>query len=250
MPTAEWIFENSISGAMILLALVVSLAIVAFTAWRYLPRSSTGFALLGLRLLFLLAFFWVLLLPGKKSALTEVIKPRFIVLLDISGSMSQSNDESAQRTRWEAAMALMNKADWVKKLRASCLLEVYPFHADLDSPVGLEQLGTIKPEGKSTHLNLSLNRLFERLRGQELAGVLVLTDAIDTREKKDTWAEMSWPTPLYVAELEKPGLPTTSPTCAWTWSIRRGARSSDGIPPCLSPLRDRGAKANRFPWYS
>ncbi len=211
MPTAEWIFENSISGAMILLALVVSLAIVAFTAWRYLPRSSTGFALLGLRLLFLLAFFWVLLLPGKKSALTEVIKPRFIVLLDISGSMSQSNDESAQRTRWEAAMALMNKADWVKKLRASCLLEVYPFHADLDSPVGLEQLGTIKPEGKSTHLNLSLNRLFERLRGQELAGVLVLTDAIDTREKKDTWAEMSWPTPLYVAELEKPGLPDDKP---------------------------------------
>ncbi len=125
--------------------------------------------------------------------------------------MSQSADESAQRTRWEAAMALLNKSDWVKKLRSSCLFEIYPFHSDLDSPIGLEQLDTLKPEGKSTHLNLSLNRLFERLRGQELAGVLVLTDAIDTREKRDTWAEMSWPTPLYVAELEKPGLPDDKP---------------------------------------
>ena len=162
MPTAEWIFENSISGAMILLALVGSLAVVAYAAWRYLPRSSTGFTLVGLRLLFLLAFFWVLLLPGKKSALTEVIKPRFIVLLDVSGSMSQSADASAPRTRWESAMALLNEAGWMKKLRASCLLEVYPFHADLDSPVGLDQLGALKPDGKSSHLNLSLNRLFER----------------------------------------------------------------------------------------
>jgi len=210
MPTAEWIFENSIPGAMFVLALVVSLATVAYSAWRYLPRNATGVGLVFLRSLFLLGLFWVLLLPGKKSALTEVIKPRFIVLLDISGSMSQSADATAGRTRWEAAMAMFDKS-WAKALKAKCMMEVYPFHADLDTPVALDQLKTLKPEGKSSHLNLSLNRLFDRLRGQELAGVLVLTDAVDTREKKDSWAETSWPTPLYVAQLEKPGVPDDKP---------------------------------------
>lgn len=210
MPTAEWIFENSVPGTFVVLALALSLAAVAYAVWRYLPRNATGFALAGLRVLFLLGLFWVLLLPGRKSELTEVVKPRFIVLLDISGSMSQSADETAGRTRWESALAMIDRS-WSKALKAKCMLEVYPFHADLDSPLALEQIKTLKPEGKSSHLNLSLSRLFDRLRGQEIAGVLVLTDAIDTREKKESWAEASWGAPLYVAQLEKPGIPDDKP---------------------------------------
>ena len=210
MPTAEWIFEHSVPGSLLLLALLVSLLTVAYAVWRYLPRNATGFTLVGLRVLFLLCLFWVLLLPGKKSALTEIVKPRFIVLLDVSGSMAQSADETAGRTRWEAAMAMLDKS-WSKALRAKCMLEVYPFQVDLESPVAFETVKTLKPEGKSSHLNLSLNRLFERLRGQELAGVLVLTDAIDTREKKDIWAETTWPSPLFVAQLEKPGIADDKP---------------------------------------
>ena len=210
MTTAEWIFEHSVPGSLLLLALLVSFAAVAYAVWRYLPRNPTGLGLAGLRVLFLLVLFWVLLLPGKKSALTEVVKPRFIVLLDISGSMSQSADETAGRTRWEAAMAMLDKS-WTKVLRAKCLLEVYPFHADLDTPITFDQIKTLKPEGKSSHLNLSLTRLFDRLRGQELAGVLVLSDAVDTREKKDTWSEAGWAAPLYVAQLEKPGIADDTP---------------------------------------
>ena len=210
MPTAEWIFENSVPGTLLVLALVVSLAIIAYAAWRYLPRSSTGIGLVGLRLFFLLALFWVLLLPGKKSALTEVIKPRFIVLLDVSASMSQCADETSDKNRWDAAMAMLEKP-WAKSLKSKCVVDVYPFHSDLDTPTTIDLLKTLKPEGKSSHLNLSLNRLFDRLRGQDIAGVLVLTDAIDTREKKDVWAEMTWPVPLYVAQLEKPGIPDDKP---------------------------------------
>ncbi len=210
MPTAEWTFEHSVPLAMLLMALVVSFAAVAYAVWRYLPRNTTGLTLAGLRTLFLLCLFWVLLLPGKKSAITEIVKPRFIVLLDISGSMSQTADATAGRTRWEAAMAMLDRS-WAKTLRAKCMVEVYPFHADLDAPLPFEQAHTLKPEGKSSHLNLSLNRLFDRLRGQQIAGVLVLTDGIDTREKKDTWSETGWPAPLYVTQLEKPGLPDDKP---------------------------------------
>ncbi|MDR2849446.1 MAG: hypothetical protein LBW77_02750, partial [Verrucomicrobiota bacterium] len=106
---------------------------------------------------------------------------------------------------------LLKTDEWLKTITSTCMVEVSPFHSDLDPAVGLDQLGALRPEGKSTHLNLSLSRLFDRLRGQELAGVLVLSDAIDTREKKDTWAEYTWPAPLYVAELEKPGIPDDKP---------------------------------------
>lgn len=210
MTSAEWVFEHSVPAGALVTALLIALAALAYAAWRYLPRNATGLMLVGLRVLFLLTLFWVLLLPGKKSAITEVIRPRFIVLLDVSGSMSQSADETAGRTRWESAMALLDRS-WSKAVRSKCMVEVYPFHADLDTPLSFEQIPTLKPEGKSSHLNLSLNRLFERLRGQEIAGVLVLSDAVDTREKKDAWAETSWPAPLYVAQLEKPGLPDDKP---------------------------------------
>jgi len=210
MPTAEWTFEHSVPLAMMLVALLVSFAVIVYAVWRYLPHNGTGWTLAGLRILFLLGLFWVLLLPGKKSAITEVVKPRFIVLLDSSGSMSQTADPTAGKTRWESAQAMLARP-WAKLLKAKCLLEVYPFQGDVGSPVSLDQVGTLKPDGKSSHLNLCLNRLFDRLRGQELAGVLVLSDGLDTREKKDTWSEASWPSPLFVPQLEKPGIPDNKP---------------------------------------
>lgn len=246
MPTAEWTFEHSVPLAMLLLALAVSFVIVAYTAWRYLPRNATGLALVGLRVLFLLCLFWVLLLPGKKSAITEIVKPRFIVLLDISGSMSQTADKTAGRTRWETALSMLDHS-WAKTLRAKCLLEVYPFHADLDAPLSLEQARTLKPEGKSSHLNLSLNRLFDRLRGQDIAGVLVLTDALDTREKKDTWSETGWPAPLYVAQLEKPGVPDDKPDMR-VENVDTPRRAIVGWDTTLSAtIAGQGGKGEPFP---
>jgi uncharacterized membrane protein len=246
MPTAEWTFEHSVPLAMMLAALLVSFAVVVYAVWRYLPRNATGWTLAGLRVLFLLCLFWVLLLPGKKSAITEIVKPRFIVLLDTSGSMSQSADPTAGRTRWEAAKSMLDRS-WSKILRPKCLLEVYPFHADLDTPIPVEQAAALKPDGKSSHLNLSLNRLFERLRGQEIAGVLVLTDGVDTREKKDAWSETSWPAPLYVAQLEKPGLPDDKPDMR-VESVDTPRRAIVGWDTAMSvTIAGQGGKGEPFP---
>jgi len=209
-PTAEWIFEHSVSLSTIIIALVLSLAIVAGAAWRYLPRNAISAALVALRVLFLLLLFWILLVPGRKSALTELVKPRFIVLLDRSSSMTQRFEDGKATTRWETALSTLTMK-WADTARIKCLVEVYPFHADLDPPTTLDEAKTLVPDGRSTHLNLSLNRLFERLRGQDLAGVLVLSDGIDTRERKESWAETSWGAPLYVVELEAPGEPDNTP---------------------------------------
>ncbi|MDD4623414.1 MAG: hypothetical protein PHG71_09290, partial [Kiritimatiellae bacterium] len=174
---------------------------VAYALWRYLPRDISGVTVAFLRVIFFTALLWVLLLPGRKSSLVEIAKPLFVVLLDTSASMEQSADESAGRTRWEAAMETL-KLPWAKTVQAKCVMDVYPFNADLDKPVELAQTAALRPEGRSTRLNLGLNRLFERLRGQELASVMVLSDAIDTREKNDNWAESGWPAPIYAVQLE------------------------------------------------
>jgi uncharacterized membrane protein len=210
LETAEWVFEHTTPEWMLWVGLGVSFLVIAYAAWRYLPRNMASVTLIALRVLFFLTLFWVLFLPGKKRSITEVIKPRFVVLLDTSASMGQTDDPAASRTRWQAAQALL-QTDGVKKLTSRCLTEVYPFNADLESPVSVAQALALKPEGKSSHLNLCLRRLFDRLRGQELVGVLVVTDGIDTREKKDSWSEASWPVPLYVAELEKPGIADNKP---------------------------------------
>lgn len=210
MKTAEWVFEHTTPDSLIWIGFFLALGVILYAAWRYLPKTLPGGVLLGVRILFLLSLFWVLLIPGKKKSVTEIAKSRFLVFLDTSASMSQSADPTAGRNRWEAAQALL-ACDGLKKLTTRSIVEVYPFDTDLKSSISLDQAKEIKPEGRSTHINLSLHRLFDRLRGQDIAGVLVITDAIDTREKKETWSEASWPFPLYVAELEKPGLPDNKP---------------------------------------
>ncbi len=202
MNTAEWTFAYGVPDLLLIAAAMTALAAVAYALWRYLPRDFSGAAVVASRLFFFALLLWALLLPGRKTSLTEIVKPRFIVLLDTSASMSQSADKAAGRTRWEAA-AEMLKRPWAKTLQAKCVLEVYPFDADLDTPAEIGQIAGLRPEGRHTHLNLGLNRLFERLRGQELTGVMVLTDAIDTREKNDNWAEAGWPAPVYAVQLEQ-----------------------------------------------
>jgi len=209
-PMAEWIFEHSFPISAIVTALLVAVATVVWSTWRYLPRGAVSAVLVAVRLLFLALLFWILLMPGRKSSLTELVKPKFIVLLDRSSSMTQAFGEGQTATRWDTALDLL-KMKWVNTARVKCIVEVYPFHSDLDTPIALDKVDTLTPDGKSTHLNISLNRLFDNLRGQDIAGVLVLSDGIDTRERNDNWAEAGWGAPLYVAELEPPGEPDDTP---------------------------------------
>ena len=245
-PTAQWVFEHSFSTGTIVTALVVSLAVVAWASWRYLPRNAVSAALVALRLLFLALLFWVLLMPGRKSLLTTFVKPRFIVLLDTSASMTQAYGDGQLKPRWDTALDVL-KMKWTEPIRAKCMVDVYPFSAGLDSPLDLDKVSSLTPDGKSTHLNLNLNRLFDQLGGQEIAGVLVLSDGIDTRERKDTWAEAGWRAPLYVVELEAPGEPDNTPDMR-VESMDTPRRAIVGWDTALSvTIAGQGGKGEPFP---
>ena len=201
--TADWTFEHTAPALLLGAALLGAVGCVVFSFIRRLPRSPLGFSLLALRLLFLLVLFWVLLLPGRREVSIEKIRPRLLVLLDTSASMTQNLDKESPESRWQKAQAFLGR-EWVRTLRSRCQIEVYPFAGELGTPLSVDQVGVDEPTGTATFLNAALARLFERVRGQEILGVVVLSDGVDTRERRETWAEGPWPAPLYVVALETP----------------------------------------------
>jgi hypothetical protein len=201
--TADWTFEHTVSTLLIGAALAGAAGFIIFSFIRSLPRTPLGFTLLALRLLFLLLLFWTILLPGRRQVSIDKIRPRLLVLLDTSASMTRNLDAASTESRWQKARAFLER-DWVRTLRARAQVEVYPFAAELGTPLSIEQAMALEPAGGSTLLNASLGRLFERSRGQEILGVVVLSDGIDTRERRDTWADVPWPAPVYAAALETP----------------------------------------------
>jgi len=202
--TAEWTVEHAAPAYLLIAAFIGAVAWVVFSFIRHLPRTPRGFTLLVLRILFLLLLFWALLLPGVKRVTVEKIRPRFFVLLDTSASMNQNHDPRSDESRWRKARDFLD-GGWSRALRGRCQIEVYPFASELGAPLTLEEAaGLPPPSGGATLLNAGLNRLFERARGQEVAGVLILSDGNDTRERRGAWADAHWPAPLYVVELEQP----------------------------------------------
>ena len=203
--TAEWTFAHTAPAILLIAALFLGAAWTVYSFLRHLPRTPRGGAILALRLLFLLLLAWTLFLPGRRRVTVETVRPRFFVLLDTSASMTQNHeaDPASDASRWRKARDFLAR-DWVGTLRSRCQIEVYPFAADLGTPVSPEETEGLVPNGGSTLLNANIGRLFERARGQEIAGVLLLSDGIDTRERGGAWAEAPWPAPIFVAALETP----------------------------------------------
>ncbi len=202
--TGEIILEHTTDLALIITALAVAMGLGLFWFWRYLPRNLSTLGIAGLRLLTIALLGWCLLLPSLKQVTTEVRKPRFVVVLDQSASMTMAPDETTP-TRWTISQEIL-KMPWAATLAASCGLDYVTFADDLSPRQSLDVLQALKPDGKSTLLRQSLNKLIERYRGQPVAGMLLLSDGVDTRETKDDWTKEPRPYPIYTVRLEPPNI--------------------------------------------
>jgi hypothetical protein len=245
--SADWTFEHTVPTLLTALALAGAAGFVLVSFIRHhLPRAPLGLALLGLRLLFLLLLFWVLLLPGRRRVTVEKIRPRLPVLIDTSASMTHNLDRISPETRWRKARAFLD-AGWARSLRARCRIEVYPFADDLGAPVSLDQAAALEPDGRATFLHAALGRLFDRVRGQEILGVVVLSDGIDTRERRETWAGGPWPAPIYVAALETPDETEMAPDVRVdaVETPRRAVINWDT--PLLATIAGNGIRGETFP---
>ena len=197
------VYEHTFPVAAIIIALAAALVLGAITAWRYLARQPLNFALFAIYVLILLGIAWCLLLPGYKNAVTQLLKPRFIIALDTSMSMTLSPSKDVP-TRWETAQQAL-KRPWLQALTGECDVEIYPFASEVGENITAAQAAALKPEGTATRLRDTLKLIADRSAGVNVAGMLVLSDGADTREALDDWAGIERPFPIYSLRLEPPG---------------------------------------------
>ena len=197
------IFENSVPTLTIVLCLVAAALAAAYSAYRFLPSSSFRVVLFFLHVLALLGLAWCLFMPGKKTTITQLLKPRFLVLLDTSRSMTLKSSEAAP-SRWDTARTALGLG-WSKKLSSECDIDVYSFDTSLSEGMSLGAAENLKPEGAATSLRDALAKLEQRLAGLPIEGMLLLSDGTDTLDLTNEWASAPRPFPIHTLQPEKPG---------------------------------------------
>src|SRR4051812_30420642 len=123
------VYEHTFPTAAIIIVLALGVVLGAFTAWKYLAHRALNFGLFALYVVIMLGMGWCLLLPGFKDAVTQLLKPRFIIAIDTSKSMTLTPGKEVP-TRWETAQAAL-KRPWLQALAGECEIEVFPFASDM-----------------------------------------------------------------------------------------------------------------------
>lgn len=194
------LFEHTPPLLLLVIATLAVLALGLLSAWRYLPRHWMNALLPALYIVVLGLLFWCLLMPGRREAETQLIKPRFVIALDTSQSMALQLGD-AEETRWDHAQRILS-LPWVEVLAAEADIELYPLDERLHARRPRADWATLEPDGVSTRLRDSLQELAGRYTGLNIVGGLLLSDGIDTREVFDDWASDPLPFPLHTVRLE------------------------------------------------
>jgi hypothetical protein len=123
------VYEHSLSFEVILISFLVALGLGMFSAWKFLPRKKPTVVILVLHVFVLAAMGWCILQPALKDVHIQLVKPRFLVALDTSKSMSLSASPAIP-ARWVTAQDVL-KQSWVQHVGAECDVEIYPFSSDI-----------------------------------------------------------------------------------------------------------------------
>lgn len=200
------ILEHTIPTMMICIGISIAILVAGFSAWRYLKINIANIIIMCVRLLFLALLTWCMLQPSLKQSVTHLLKPRFIVAIDSSKSMLLGPPVEGATNRWTEAKLALDQP-WKSVVAAECDIDAYYFAGDLGSRIDLATVDNVEVNGSATLIRDSLRKLTDRYKGQNVTGLLLLTDGIDTREADDSWANEKWPIPIYSVRLE--------PKAAW-----------------------------------
>jgi hypothetical protein len=103
--------------------------------------------------------------------------------------------------RWTEAKNALDQP-WKSVVAAECDIDAYYFASDLGSRIDMAAVDSVEVNGPTTLLRDSLRKLGDRYKGQNVTGILLLTDGLDTREADDGLANEKWPIPIYSIRLE------------------------------------------------
>ena len=180
--------------------ILAALAVAAGVAWSLLRgiRSKSRVVFLGvLRLLMLVALVLVLFQPQLRHDEVTVLRPQLAVLVDTSESMTDPVDDNQPRRADRVSDWFKSKAFEGEKKDFDIRVFTFDHGLNEQSP----DPGKMKFTGSVSNVIDAANQVQERFRGQPLAGVLLLSDGLDTSGANET---VSSKTPVYTFELENP----------------------------------------------
>jgi len=194
------ILEHTVPFLLLLVATLAVASAGLYSAWLYLQVKPGTIALVALYLAVLCGLFWCMLQPGCRDASRQLIRPRFIVALDTSQSMTVRPNDRVE-TRFERAQRTL-KMPWTDAVAAESDIEILPFDAEVGTKLGLNEVAALQAQGVSTRLRDSLRDIAGRYTGLNVSGLLLLSDGRDTREAFDEWASDPFLFPVYTVMLE------------------------------------------------
>lgn len=210
MTLPDLLFEHAVPQGIIAGALAAAALLTVVSYIRHIRGRPLRWGLLMLRLGFLGLLGWCLLLPMARRIESDAVRPHFAIAIDTSASMAMTPALPRTSTRWATATRLLG-GDWTRRLATECTVDVFAFDTQATPPLAPAAVSRLRPEGRGTHLRDSLRGILDRYRGQDLAGLVLLSDGIDTREVDDSWTASRWACPIYTVRLEPPGSVTLEP---------------------------------------
>ena len=194
------IYEHTLPTVLIGLGVAAATAVSMLGYVLWVKKSLPMAVMAALRVFFLALLTWCLLLPGRRETQTLKNKPRFVVLLDTSKSMLMTAPKQTTN-RWAVVKQALQQP-WVAALAANCDLDCYAFATDVGRKLSVEEARQLTPDGTATLLRDALKKTVGRYAGVDVAGGLLLSDGLDTREVFSDWAAETRPFPIHTLVLE------------------------------------------------
>lgn len=163
-------------------------------------RSKKRSIVLGILRAFMLAALLAMLLqPQQRHDEITILRPQLAVLVDTSESMTDPVD--AKQPRRFQRIGEWFKSKSVEEAKQDFDFRIFSFDRLLaEQPA---DIGKLKFTGGSSNVLDAVNQVQELFRGQPLAGVMLLSDGLDTGGAAKT-GPVSATVPVDTFELEKP----------------------------------------------
>lgn len=197
-------FLTPILSWPMLLGIVAALVVVIGWSFFYGLRSKPKIALLwSLRVGALLTLLLVMLQPQQRQDEVSALRTQLAVMIDTSESMTDRPDDK-QATRAELVREFLKSAAFQQ---ARNDFDVRTFVFDTDTKEQAQEAQALKFTGSRSDVLGAVMKVQEHLRGQPVAGVLMLSDGLDTLLGDKATANVPAGVPVYTFELEKPFKP-------------------------------------------
>jgi len=178
------------------------LLVVAAVAWyTYRGCSLTlrqRLGLWGFRMAALLIIAWLLLQAEHRKVLHDKEAPLLAMVVDVSASMTEKLDPAAEARRERAIEFLSDSR--IDKLCKRYRVVRYEIGSSVEESTGAP--GDILFNGPRSNIGTAVNEIAGRLRVENAAGLILLSDGLD--QSGESLSPQAMGVPVFIPEIEEP----------------------------------------------